>query len=462
MTATTRWVFRLDDCSSTCGVCDAFGSGSLTFQNGTPRPEWHPTNTVPTIEIVDNTVTYEFSMRDAFVPIPGGSRFEDMDWTLAAELPAPPSDSPSAAELQAAVSINVSIDHWVDNTLFVSHWGGTAADTTFTSCTPPPTVLSVDDVSLAEGSGGGTTPFVFTVSRSDDSSAVSVTVQTMDGTAEAGSDYTAVGATLLAFPADGPLTQTVTVDVTADDGFEGNEGFTLELSDPSGASILDGTGIGSILDDDVVAELSVDDVSQAEGDAGGATLTFTVTRSHTHDPVEVTVQTADDTAEAGVDYTAEGPVVLGFAAGGASTATVAVPVTGDAVVELDETFTLELSSPVLATIADGSGQGTLENDDSASLAIDSGSVAEGTGGPSTPFLFTVTLDAAVDTAVTVDFDTRDGTAEDEAGDGDYTARPSVPLILSPPNIRSRQPSTSACRASSTRSRTVSGVARCFE
>jgi hypothetical protein len=216
MTATTRWVFRLDDCSSTSGVCDAFGSGSLTFQNGTPRPEWHPTNTVPTIEIVDNTVTYEFSMRDAFVPIPGGSRFEDMDWTLAAELPAPPSDSPSAAELQAAVSINVSIDHWVDNTLFVSHWGGTAADTTFTSCTPPPTVLSVDDVSLAEGSGGGTTPFVFTVSRSDDSSAVSVTVQTMDGTAQAGSDYTAVGATLLAFPADGPLTQTVTVDVTAD------------------------------------------------------------------------------------------------------------------------------------------------------------------------------------------------------------------------------------------------------
>jgi hypothetical protein len=43
-----------------------------------------------------------------------------------------------------------------------------------------------------------------------------------------------------------------------------------------------------------------------------------------------------------------------------------------------------------------------------------------------------------------------------------TARCSVTLILSPENIRSRQPATSACSASASSSRQVSSVARCLD
>jgi len=308
MTATTRWLFHLDNCSLTSGVCDVFGSGSRTFQNGAERPEWYPTNTQPTISAVGNDVTYAFAMRDAFVPIQGQPRFEDMDWSLTAQLPSAPPDSPSAADLAAATSLTVAIDHWVDNTFFTIHWGGTATETQFVSCTPVVASLSIDDVSQSEGSGGGTTAFVFTVTRDHNQDAVSVTAQTADGTAVAGADYAGVGPVVLSFPASGTLTQTVTVDVGADD-----------------------------------------------------------------------------------------------------------------LVELDEGYTVELSSEVNATIGDGTGAGSISNDDQAAISIDGGSQIEGSGGGAVPFVFSVSLDAAVDTLVEIDFDTADGTAEDEAGDGDYTA-----------------------------------------
>jgi hypothetical protein len=422
MTATTRWQFHLDHCSLSAGVCDFFGSGSRTFQNGAERIEWYPTNTQPTISAVGNAVTYSFMMRDAFVPIQGQPRFEDMDWTLTAQLPAAPPDSPSAADLAQATSISVAIDHWVDNTFFIIHWGGTATDTQFVSCTPVLAGLAVDDVAQAEGSGGGTTPFVFTVSRSHNADAVSVTAATMDGSAEAGTDYTSVGPVVLDFPAGGTLSQTVTVDVAADDAVELNENFTLELSNAVNASIADGTGDGTIQNDDTPAELTIDDVPQTEGSGGGTTIqAFTVSRSHNLETVSVQAQSVDGTATAGSDYTGVGPTTLNFPAGGVLAQEVAISVAADDLVELDEGYTVELSGAVNATIVDGVGDGTIVNDDAATISIDSASQPEGSGGGTVPFVFTVTLDAAVDTGVAVDFDSADGTAEDESGDGDYAA-----------------------------------------
>ncbi len=87
----------------------------------------------------------------------------------------------------------------------------------------------------------------------------------------------------------------------------------------------------TITDDDLV-ELSVDDVSVAEGDSGSTTLEFTVTLSPAA-TVEVTVDwaTADGTAQAGTDYTSgSGSLTFGV---GETSKTVTVSVTGDDVDE---------------------------------------------------------------------------------------------------------------------------------
>ena len=62
--------------------------------------------------------------------------------------------------------------------------------------------------------------------------------------------------------------------------------------------------------------------------------------------------------------------------------------------EANETFTVELSSPANATIADGSGVATITDDDAPpTLSIDDVSVTEGNAGTTTA-TFTVTLSAA--------------------------------------------------------------------
>jgi hypothetical protein len=79
----------------------------------------------------------------------------------------------------------------------------------------------------------------------------------------------------------------------------------------------------------------------------------------------VTYTTADGTATAGSDYTpASGPVTF---LPGQTSRPVSVPVLGDDVVEADETFQVNLSSPTNATIGDGQGIGTITNDDTTLL-----------------------------------------------------------------------------------------------
>lgn len=111
--------------------------------------------------------------------------------------------------------------------------------------------------------------------------------------------------------------------------------------------------------------LSIDDVSVGEGDAGTTTATFTVSLSAAAaTAVAVNYTTADATATAGTDYVAASGT-LTFTPG-QTTKTVAVSVSGDAMVESNETFVVNLSVPSGATIADAQGQGTITNDDVAS------------------------------------------------------------------------------------------------
>jgi chitinase len=255
--------------------------------------------------------------------------------------------------------------------------GGTAA-TSFTingtpsggGGTPAPVLpsLSVGDATVVEGNSG-TANLLFTVSLSKAATGpVTVQYGTADGTATAGSDYTAKSGTLTF--AAGETSKTISVAVKGDTVVEANEALALTLSSATGATIADGSAIGTIGNDDVAApppvlpSVSVSDAVRAEGNSGTGMLDFTVSLSQAATgPVTVQYGTADGTATAGSDYTAKSGT-LTFAAGETSK-TISVTVKGDTAVEANETLNLKLSSASGATIADGSGMGTITNDDGA-------------------------------------------------------------------------------------------------
>jgi endoglucanase len=108
--------------------------------------------------------------------------------------------------------------------------------------------------------------------------------------------------------------------------------------------------------------VSVGDRSLMEGDSGTRNAMFTVRLSKAS-PTRVTVDfaTAAGTATAGRDFTASSGKVT-FAPG-QTVKNIAVKVVGDRVVEPGESFRLNLSNPVGATIADNQGAGKISNDD---------------------------------------------------------------------------------------------------
>jgi predicted extracellular nuclease len=113
--------------------------------------------------------------------------------------------------------------------------------------------VSIADASIVEGQSG-TSEVVFTVTRTDASTAFTVGFATADGSATAGTDYVAQAGTL-SFAVGGPLTQTISVTINGDTAFEPDETFSVSLSSlvqTTGATtILDGLGEGTIRNDDV-------------------------------------------------------------------------------------------------------------------------------------------------------------------------------------------------------------------
>jgi hypothetical protein len=152
----------------------------------------------------------------------------------------------------------------------------------------------------------------------------------------------------------------------------------LSPSDPLDSALISPGGYAWVevylneIADQIVAPssrtLSVDDVTVTEGDAGTAAASFTVRLSGASaTPVTVDYATANQTATAGSDYQAASGTVS-FAAG-ELTRNVDVAVLGDAAIEPDETFALDLSAAVGASLADGQAVGTISDDDAPALAL---------------------------------------------------------------------------------------------
>jgi hypothetical protein len=293
--------------------------------------------------------------------------------------------------------------------------------------------LSINDVSVTEGDTG-TIDAVFTVSLSMASpNPVTVNYATADGTATvADNDYQSRSGTVT-FPASDASSKTIAVPVVGDTSVEPGETFFVNLTGASGATIADGQGVCTIVDDDSAAPLpalSVNDISVGEGNAGAVNAVFTVSLSaaSTTD-ITVNYATADGTATvADNDYQSRSGV-LTFPANDPSPRTITVSVLGDVRVEPNENFFLNLANPSGATIADSQGVCTIFDDDGAvalpTVYINDVSLVEGDAGKANA-IFVLTLSEESTAPVTVDFATGDGTAT--SSNNDYEGRAGTATI----------------------------------
>ncbi|MGB5700212.1 beta strand repeat-containing protein, partial [Muriicola sp.] len=159
--------------------------------------------------------------------------------------------------------------------------------------------------------------------------------------------------------------------------------------------------------------ISINDVTQVELNSGTSLFIFTVSvdgGGNAASNINFTYNTANGTATAGSDYVA---VVggTGTITAGTNSTTISVTVNGDTTVEGNETFLVNLSAPVNATINDAQGQGTITNDDTAGVIITptSGLVTTEDGESD---IFTITLTAQPTANVIIQLsssDTSEGT-----------------------------------------------------
>src|SRR5207253_3172424 len=120
-----------------------------------------------------------------------------------------------------------------------------------------------------------------------------------------------------------------------------DKSFFLNLSLPLNATISRGQGICTILNDDPLPKLSINDVSVVEGNSGTVEAVFTVSLSEVSGQV-VTVNflTSNGNAIAGKDYVPNSGT-LTFPEETA-TQTITVLVNGDLLNEVNETFSVKL------------------------------------------------------------------------------------------------------------------------
>src|SRR3954447_9731241 len=218
---------------------------------------------------------------------------------------------------------------------------------------------SVDDQVVAEGNSG-TAQVTFTVTAAGLSPldlTQTIDYATQDGTASAPGDYDSTSGTVSVSALFGNSAR-VTVDVTGDQAPERDETFQLVLSNPSSGTIADGSGQATMLNDDP-PHITVTG-SHVSEKAGAAVFTVSLDGAGS---VSVHYATADGSAFAGSDYTAQsGTLTFGRSE---TAKTVSVPITDDTVSEGDETFKLQLSgaSGAASSGNDLSGTATISDDD---------------------------------------------------------------------------------------------------
>lgn len=241
--------------------------------------------------------------------------------------------------------------------------------------------FSIDNVTMQEGLDSSVN-YVFTVTKSGETLLNSeVTAQTADNTATVGNnDYVFASMPLTFGPEE--ATKTFSVLVNGDSIVEPDESFFVNLSDPVNATIDDGQGLGTIVNDDFVPFVySISNSSVVEGSSGKTFMFFTVTatpqsslaRMAGISTASVHYHTSDGTARAqGEDYVPEQNGFLDFSGntfGNESiTRTIRITISADDTKEPNEFFHVTLDQPTGGTIGRATAAGIIIDDERAYTA----------------------------------------------------------------------------------------------
>lgn len=277
---------------------------------------------------------------------------------------------------------------------------------------PTPVSISPTATSVTEAA----TTVTFTVSREAALGYTgTVAYATSNGTATAGTDYTAASGSLSFAAAD--LSKTFTVSILHDTTLESDETFNVTLSSPSGGVALGSpsSAVVTILDNDTPVPVSISPAPASVTEAA-TTLTFTVSRATLGNAGNISYATSNGTATSGSDYTATSGTLSFLATDLSKTFT--VPVLADTTPEGAETFTVTLSTPT-GGIALGSPSSTTVTiqDDDAPTPLTISTAATTVNEAATALTFTVSRTAALGAAGTVAYATSNGTA---TSGSDYT------------------------------------------
>ena len=264
------------------------------------------------------------------------------------------------------------------------------------------------------------TNVVLTVTRTGGTNnTLSVDYVTADGSASAGSDYTAQTNTL-SFAA-GQASKTISIPLTNDSSVEGDEDLTVTLSNPDGAVLGSNTETTiNIRDNDSVIAVSTNAITVAET---ALKANVTVTRAGgLAAAATVHYATTNDTATAGSDYTALSGT-LTFAAG-ETNKVLSITVINDTSYETNETFSLVLSSPTAEATLSTNDTTTItltDNDSTISWETNTTTVAESAG----TVTLTVNRTGTLSLTNSVVYQIKAGTA----GVADYTATNGILTFL---------------------------------
>jgi len=244
----------------------------------------------------------------------------------------------------------------------------------------PTVTLSVTDDTAMENDMGNTAVFTFTVSPPQD--AVLPVLFARSGTAAMNSDYGNIGAGVNIQP--GFAMASVSIVAVDNAVMAGSKTVGLQLT-ASGAYTIGTAGVqaATILDDESIIPVATLVATDPDASEGGDTATFTITFSQPlASSIVLSLSTAaspSPTATGNVDYTIV--TVLPFnVPAGATSHTIVIAATTDAVVEGDEYITFFLP-PTTASVVRGSPyQATVTIHNTAAISGGGGAPTASSGG----------------------------------------------------------------------------------
>ncbi len=198
-------------------------------------------------------------------------------------------------------------------------------------------VLSTSPVRVVEGHNGTHAIGVPLYLSAPSTAAVTVSWTTEDGTAVAGSDYTAASGTATFAP--GEVFQTVAVEITGDTTDEFDEILVVRLSSPSGATLGDASAKVMIQDDETPTSVQLPP-SPFFAEPAGALFPPALTVTNPSPSRSADLLLVSGTATAGTDV-ALTQTSLDLTVGSAP---LPVQPIDDALTELDETFSLTVTN----------------------------------------------------------------------------------------------------------------------